>query len=134
MQIKPISFFSSNGVSLSGLSANDIIVKSDQIPRGHIGKLTDLNTIFTTSGGSLAYEVSHKSGGVTRFADNRTSNDNGSFNIMIGEGDSLQIRLTATGSGVLDIVWHGEIQEVRKIDQSKAMKTSEFDFISEGGI
>jgi len=134
MQIIPFSFFSTNGLNLVNYNANEVIIKSDQIPQGFIGRLKDLNTIFTTSGGTLAYEILHKSGGVTRFAANRTSNDNGTFDLVIGEGDRLAIRITSTGSGVLDIIWHGEIQQIREIDQSKALDTREFDMVFEGGI
>jgi len=134
MQIIPFSFFSTNGLNLVNYNANEIIIKSDQIPQGFIGRLKDLNTIFTTSGGTLAYEILHKSGGVTQFAANRTSNDNGSFDLVIGEGDRLAIKITATGSGVVDIVWHGEIQRLREIDQSKALDTREFDMVFDGGI
>jgi len=134
MQILPFAFFSSTGINLVNYNANEVVLKSDTIPDNFIGRLKDLNTIFTTSGGTLAYEILHKSGGVTRFASNRTSNDNGTFDLVVTEGDRLAIRLTSTGSGVIDVLWHGEIQQIREIDQSKVAKIEEFDFLPKGGI
>lgn len=126
MKTIPITFFSTNGISLNNYSANDVIIQSDATPQGHIRKLKDLNTIFTTSGGTLAYEVLHASGGATRFADNRTANDNGSFETVVGQGDRLQIVLTATGTGVIDVVWHGEDVQVREVNQDNVLTISEF--------
>lgn len=128
----PFSFFSTNGVNLVNYNANEYVMKSDIIPRGFIGKLKDLNVIFSTSGGTLSYEVIHKSGGVTTFAANRTANDNGSFDTVVSEGDRLAIKITSTGSGVIDVLWHGELTQIREMDNSQWTDT-EFDFTS-GGI
>ena len=131
---KPYSFFASNNVSLANYSANDLVLVSDPIPSNHWAKLTDLNTMFTTAGGTIQYEILHKSGGSTIFAKDRTANDNGSFNTGLLPGDKLAIRITATGNGVLDVLWHGEIKQVKEIDDSDKFQPGEFDFILNGGI
>ena len=114
--IKSFSFFESNSITLNNLAQNAVVIESDAIPTGHIARLQDVNTIFTTSGGTLAYEKVSRSGGVTRFAASITSNSNGSFDMMFMEGDRARIVLTATGNGVIDVLWHGELQRVRPED------------------
>jgi len=108
----PWTFFSSNGVGLVNLSAGDDVIVSDPIPTRHRGFLRDVNTIFGTSGGTIAYERISSSGGRTRFAAGITANSNGSFDLVMGAGDKVAIVLTSTGSGVIDITWDGELQEL----------------------
>jgi len=113
LQTIPWTFFQTNGVGLTNLSQNNDIIISDPIPSpsGFRGFLRDVNTIFTTSGGTIAYEKISKGGGRTRFAAGITANSNGSFDLVLGAGDKVAIVLTATGVGILDITWDGEIQE-----------------------
>ena len=119
LQTIPWTFFSSNGVGLTNLGANDDVIISDAIPPGFRGFLRDVNTIFTTSGGTIAYEKVHRSGGRSRFAAGITANSNGSFDLVLGQGDRVAIVLTSTGSGVLDVVWDGEIQEQATLELIK---------------
>ena len=124
---RPHTFFSSNGVALTNLSQNDIVIRSDPIPQGMRGFLRDVNTIFTTSGGTIAYEKVTSSGTAVRFAAAITANSNGSFDLVLGAGDMVQIALTSTGVGVLDITWDGEIQRVLPEDTENV-------FVSSGSI
>lgn len=78
-----------------------------------------MNTIFTTTGGTVAFEKVYRSGGRARFAAAITANSNGSFDLVLGQGDRVAIVLTATGVGVLDIVWDGEIQEQATLELIK---------------
>lgn len=123
-EVKPFSLFESNGVALTNYSQNDIVITSDPIPENHIFKAQDINTIFTTSGGTIAFEKISRSGGVTRWAAGITANSNGSFDLMLMPGDRLRIVLTSTGVGVLDILWHGELQRIREDDTRNIFKSS----------
>ena len=126
-ETKPFTFFESNGVTLNNYSDNDVVITSDQIPNNHIGRLTDVNTIFTTSGGTLAFEKVSRSGGVTRWASAVTSNSNGSFDLMLMPGDKLRIVITSSGNGVIDILWHGELQRQKEDDDRDVfIQTDEF--------
>jgi len=119
LQTIPWTFFASTGVGLTNLGANADVIISDAIPPGFRGFLRDVNTIFTTTGGTIAYEKVHRSGGRTRFAAAITANSNGSFDLVLGQGDRVAIVLTSTGSGVLDIAWDGEIQEQATLELIK---------------
>ena len=108
----PWTFFNSSSVALTNIAQDGDLIVSDAIPQGHRGYLRDVNTIFTTSGGTIAYERISTSGGRTRFAANITANSNGSFDLVLGAGDKLAIVVTTTGSGVVDLTWDGELQEL----------------------
>ncbi len=130
LQTIPWSFFQSNGVGLTNLSQNDDVIISDPIPPGFRAFVRDVNVIFTTTGGTIAFEKVSKGGGRTRFAAAITANTNGSFDLILGPGDKVAIVLTTTGVGVLDITWDGEIQEA---GFTGLIKQEEF-VIDEAGI
>jgi len=119
LQTIPWTFFATPGVALTNIAQNADVIISDPIPPGFRGFLRDVNTIFTTSGGTIAYEKVHRSGGRTRFAAAITANSNASFDLVLGQGDKVAIVLTTTGSGVLDITWDGEIQEQATLELIK---------------
>jgi len=131
LQTVPWVFFQSTGVGLTNLSQNDDVIVSDAIPPGFRAFLRDVNTIFTSTGGTIAYEKIARSGGRTRFAAGITANSNGSFDLVIGPGDRVAIVLTTTGAGILDITWDGELQE--STGALELLKTEEF-VIDEIGI
>jgi len=120
LQTVPWSFFSSSGVALTNIAQNADIIISDAIPPGFRGFLRDVNTIFTTTDGTIAYEKVYRSGGRTRFAAGITANSNGSFDLVLGQGDRVAIVLTTQGTGVLDITWDGEIQQQGSLDVLRA--------------
>ena len=137
LQTVPWVFFQSTGVGLTNLSANDDVLVSDAIPPGFRAFLRDVNTIFTTSGGTIAYEKISRSGGRTRFAAAITANSNASFDLVLGPGDSVAIVLTSTGSGVLDVVWDGELQESRgalELLQKEEFVIDEIGIAAGGGL
>lgn len=136
LQTIPWTFFASNAVGLTNLSANDDVIISDPIPPGFRGFLRDVNVIFTTTGGTIAFEKVHRSGGRSRFAANITANTNGSFDLVLGQGDKVAIVLTGTGAGVLDIVWDGEIQEQATLELIKLEPSviDEVGFAAGGGL
>jgi len=119
LQTIPWAFFASTGVGLTNIAQNADVIVSDAIPPGFRGFLRDVNTIFTTTGGTIAFEKVYRSGGRARFAADITANTNGSFDLVLGQGDKLAIVVTTTGSGVLDIVWDGEIQEQATLELIK---------------
>jgi len=123
-ETKPFSLFESNGVTLTNYAQNAVVITSDPIPENHIFRAQDINTIFVTSGGTIAFEKVSRSGGVTRWAAAITANSNGSFNLMLMPGDKCRIVLTSTGSGVLDILWHGELQRIRPDDTKNIFRSS----------
>jgi len=136
LQTIPWTFFQTNGVGLTNLSQDDDVIVSDPIPSGFRAFLRDVNTIFTTSGGTIAYEKISKGGGRTRFAAGITANSNGSFDLVLGSGDKVAIILTSTGVGVLDITWDGEIQEAgfRELIKLEPFVIDEIGIAAGGGL
>ncbi len=108
------TIFNTDGLTLTNFSASEVFYESDIIPRNHIVTLKDLNTMFTTTGGAIDYGIVTKSGTFIPFALNRSSNDNGTFNAIATAGDRFAVRINSsgTGSGVISLVWHGEIKRV----------------------
>lgn len=103
--------FMSTTQTLTNFGADAVVVESDTVPTGYTGIVRDLNVIFTTAGGTLAFDVKYPSGGSVRFTAGVTANTSGQGNIIIPGGGKFQIVLTSTGSGVIAVTWHGVIQQ-----------------------
>jgi len=136
-QIIPWVFFDSNNIELDNYVAaadnTNVVLQSDKIPQNFRGILRDVNTIFRSSGGTIAYEKVSSGGAVIRFAQGISATSNGSFDLVLSPGDSVLIRLTADGTGNLDVVWHGELIPINVVGALKrgAVKV---DLPFEGGI
>lgn len=111
----PFSFFSSQGVNLSNYAIGDIVAESKVIPEGYTGIIKDNDTIFTTTGGKLDFIIKRASGSEIKFRKGIFSDDSGFINKILKEGDRVLIRLNDIGTGVVDIVWDGELKQVRHI-------------------
>ena len=73
-----------------------------------MGVLLDANVIFTTAGGGVRFQKRHKSGGFTIFTDNFTTTTTG-INALVSAGDRIEVALSSTGVGVIDILMHGKL-------------------------
>ena len=97
---------------LTNYSANDIVVESDVLPVGYIGVVQDIAIIFTTAGGTVAWNIKHASGGTTRITSSiSATNTTGTANIVLGHDDRIQIVITSTGVGVIDVTFSGKIRK-----------------------
>jgi len=108
--------FVSGTYPLTNLGTNAIIAESDPLPAGLIGQLIDASIVFTTAGGTVAIQVKRAGGGVIRFTDTFTSTATGIQGFSIASGDKLQLILTATGAGVIDLNLHGEVKRNSNIE------------------
>jgi len=132
-QIIPYVFFDTTDIELTNYSQDDVVIKSDKVRIGFRGILRDVNTVFRNTGGTLAYEKVSSGGGVTRFAAAITATSNGSFDLVLSPGDSVQIVITTTGTGNIDVVWHGELIPVNVV-KAFAKSSVQVDIPFEGGI
>jgi len=125
--------FVSGTYPLTNFSANAIVAESDPLPAGMIGQMIDSSIIFTTSGGTVALQIKRSSGGVIRFTDTFTSTATGLQGFSMSAGDKLQLILTATGSGVIDLNLHGEIKQNTNVQLLKqAQQAENIQFITDG--
>lgn len=131
-QVIPWSYFSST-FPLSNVGANAIVCQTDRVPVGYIGILREINVIFTTSGGTLAFETKQASGGAVRWTASITSNTNsGNGSLILGAGEAFQIVLTSTGTGVIDVTWQGYLQ--RQVVPGAVFKPVNIDLSYRGGF
>ena len=97
---------------LTNYGANAIVCSTDTVPVGYIGILREINVIFTTGGGTLAFETRQSSGGTVRWTASITTNTNsGNGSLILGTGERFQIVITSTGAGVIDVMWQGYLQK-----------------------
>ena len=97
---------------LTNYSANDIIAESDVLPVGYIGVVQDIAIIFTTAGGTIAWNIKHASGGTTRITSAiSATNTTGTANIVLGHDDKVQLVVTTAGVGVIDVTFSGKIRK-----------------------
>lgn len=117
--IKPFSFFNYEEVNLQGYSAvNDVVLESLPIPEGFKGIIKDNDVIFTTTGtAKLNYVIKRASGSSAKFRQGIFSDDSGFINKILHEGDRVQITIHTVGTGIIDAIWDGEIQQIRRIDR-----------------
>ena len=132
-QIIPYVFFDTTDIELTNYSTDDVVIQSDKVPIGFRGILRDVNTVFRNTGGTLAYEKVSSGGGRIRFAAAITATSNGSFDLVLSPGDSVQIVITTTGTGNIDVVWHGELIPINVVGALIRGATT-IDIPFEGGI
>ena len=123
----PFSFFDAKKISLTNHVIGDTVLSSQKIPEGFTGIIKDNDTIFLTSGGSFDYVILRASGGKSTFRQNVSNDDSGFINKILREGDRILIVLKTAGVGVVDLVWDGELKQVRKIESSNALDEIEDD-------
>jgi len=104
----PWSFIETTSALTNYTTAGDIIYRTDKVPFGFMGVLLDANVIFTTAGGGVRFQKRHKSGGFTIFTDNFTTTTTG-INALVSAGDRLEVALSSTGVGVVDLLMHGKL-------------------------
>jgi len=127
LDTQPFSFFDAQGVALTNYSVGDVILESSKIPEGHTGTIKDNDTVFDTAGGSLDYFIRYASGQETKFRKGVSSNDSGFINKLLKEGDRVVIKLAGTGSGIIDVVWHGDLKQIRTVNQTETFEDFEED-------
>ena len=97
---------------LTNYAQNDEVAISDVIPVGYIGIIQDISLIFTTGGGTLAWNIKHASGGTTRITSSiSTTNTTGTANLVLGHDDKIQVVITTTGAGTIDLMFSGKIRK-----------------------
>ena len=126
-QITPFSFFDARGVALTNYSVGDEVLVSSRIPEGAVGTIKDNDTIFTTAGGSLDYYIRYASGGEAKFRAGISADDSGFINKLLKTGDRVVIKLAATGVGVIDAIWHGELKQIKEENPVTVADVSDFD-------
>lgn len=89
-------------------TVGNIVYRTDKVPFGFMGVLQDANVIFTTAGGGVRFQKRHRSGGFTIFTDNFTTTTTG-INALVSSGDRLEVALSSTGTGVIDLLLHGKL-------------------------
>lgn len=104
----PWGFASTTSPLTNYAAAGDIIYRTDRVPDGFMGVMQDANVIFTTAGGGVRFQIRHRSGGFTIFTDNFTTTTTG-INTICSSGDRIEVALSSTGVGVIDLVLHGKI-------------------------
>jgi len=125
--------FLSGTYPLTNLGANAIVASSDALPPGMVGQMIDSSIVFTTAGGTVALQIKRASGGVIRFTDTFTSTATGLQGFSMSPGDKLQLILTATGAGVVDLNLHGEIRQNTNVQIIKAArKAQNIEFVRDG--
>lgn len=105
--------FMSTTQTLTNFTAPIVVVQSDFVPPGYVGILKDLNVIFTTTGGTLRFQIQYAGGGVVIFTSGITANQSGQASLILPSGSRFQIVITTDGSGVIDVVWHGFIRKFK---------------------
>ena len=116
----PFSFFDAKGVDLSNFVVGEIVLQSLPIPEGHVGIIKDNDTVFLSSNtGKLDFAIKRASGGISTFRQGIFSDDSGFINKILHAGDRVLIILNTVGADVLDIIWDGEIRQLRKIVSEK---------------
>jgi len=105
-------------------SADDLIVESDAIPPGMVGVLRDTAVVFTTTGGGVYFSLKRRSGGTIRITQNFTANASG-FQAVAVSGDKIQLRLSETGVGIVDISIFGHILENINVQEIKRNRESQ---------
>ena len=119
-------------IYLTNYTAGQLLTETSPLEYGFVAKVTDLNSVWTSAGGSLYYAKKTKSGKVLRITGDRTDTDNGTFDTIINPGETIQVRLGATtGAGVVDLVWHGNKTVTRIISKESEFVPSE-DLENEG--
>ena len=118
---------------LTNYSQNDEVAISDVLPVGYIGVIQDIAIIFTTGGGTVAWNIKHASGGTTRITSSISStNTTGTANIVLGQDDKIQIVITTTGAGVIDITFSGKIRKT--VVPSSAFPQIPINLVGTGGF
>ena len=92
-------------------SADDIVYRSDRVPRGFKGIIKEINVAFTTTGGGIYFAKQTTGGTIIRASLNFTSTSSGQTAIIVDEGERLIIALSATGAGVIEINADGIIRQ-----------------------
>jgi hypothetical protein len=118
----PFTFLDST-YQLTNLTAVDqIVVQSDQVPRGFLARILDLGVVFTTTGGQVYFSRRKLGGSFTRITSNLSTSASGLAAPMLDEGERLAIQIGATGSGVIAVFADGElIPKSPVIDEIKPM-------------
>ena len=112
-------------------TVGDIVARSDAVPDGFMGVLEDANVIFTTAGGGVRFQRRHRSGGFTIFTDNFTTTTTG-INAICSSGDRIEIALSSTGVGVIDLILHGKIIRTRLAKELGLAQSPEQLFTEDG--
>ena len=110
-QTIPFSFFDLQGVDLSNYDMGDVVAETRKIPAGYKGIIKDNDLIFTNTGGKVNYVIKRASGGETIFRQGVFSDDAGFVNKVLKSGDKVQLILHTVGTGVIDLLWDGEIKK-----------------------
>ena len=108
----PWGFVSTTSPLTNYANVADIVYRTDAVPDGFMGVLQDANVIFTTTGGGVRFQIRHRSGGFTIFTDNFTATATG-INAIVSAGEKIEVALSSTGTGVIDLVMHGKIIRTR---------------------
>jgi len=120
--------FGSQTIFLTNFSSTGtILFETDRIPPNYLGRIRDMNVIFTTTGGGVHLTKKSAGGGSKRFTDAFTANSTGLVATVVGQ-DVIEVVLDSTGSGVVDFSADGEIVPTRLAQQLKLQqRTNEFD-------
>ena len=130
----PWTFMSSTYQLTNFSSAPATIVETDSVPPGYIGVLSDIATIFTTAGGTIAYDIVHPSGGTTRWTAGITSNNTGTSSLVIPTNAKFRITVTTAGVGVIDVFWNGHLRPYKIPEIAFRQRTPPESLASTGGI
>lgn len=119
-----------NGINdtlyLTNFSQNDVIFKSDRVPKGMKFVIDDLGVIVTTSGGSVYIARVLNDGSTKRVTGNISSSSSGVAGVVINEGERIAVVCATTGVGVFDIYTDGTLKE-KTIVRSGILEPVTFD-------
>jgi len=114
--------------ALTNYGSGVTVITSDKIPDGFIFIAKDTNTIFTTAGGGVTFRIITRGGKRTNYTGEFTSTSTGLNNLVLEQGGRVQMFVSTTGVGVVDLVWHGELVPITSANELRREEQHIFAF------